>query len=815
MITNFIQLDFNKENDLKVPSVQYDSGSRFVKIKLQQNKVPFEINGYRVTVVANKVDGTEIMNDCTILDGANGLVEFEITEQFNAVEGVVDCQLKLFKGKTLLTSMPFSINVVKSVSTKEIVSSNELKTLVNALGKVQDIDNRFAQTNAQLLQNKNELSDKIQEVASTGTTTEVLQSTTENYIQQKIDDGTIAHLLIEDGGVTPEKTSFIGAGLNLFDKNSLKDGYLHHGNGEFVSELDSNLMVSSFIPVKNGDILYYSDVTSNYTNTMNRIFEYDQTKRFIKYTDTPYNSIEYVVENDGFIRYVISKNVVADDNSKVAISLNIPMNSNNYEGYRQTLSKDIHVEMATKSLTSDLANKSLTSDLANKSLQADVADVSKYSNYAEVSDSTRLLEKVRVTNLFDVENAHRNGARYTKQEDGSYLFSNVSEEYIFWFIYNIQTLFDVNDYYYGILSGRITSGDYSNIGVYMTRLEDEHGTQFITIDENGYFKGFIFGQITSNTNPDKFGSFTIEHIPTDGSVTIELYNFCYIQSKEELATEEIEWFYTNRIDFNQVKSFSYTSKEVVEDVCNKTIPTYLENIPTKNEVNEMIDNKLSDIRTWYHGKKLSIFGDSVTECSGSFTLDNGVEGSEWSILVQNHFGFREVANCGMGGTTVCNLGENSMSHDNRINAIPLDSDVITFMGGINDWLQWQPVGAFDIQDGYYYALMTVAEKLTTRFPTAKIFWMTPTYGLTLENGELMEINPGTRINLYEYVKAMREVAKRYGFPLIDLYGECGWNRFNAHIYLNNEGSMLHPNKNGGKRMASVIIGEFEKHEPIN
>lgn len=150
MITNFIQLDFNKENDLKVPSVQYDSGSRFVKIKLQRNKTPFEIDGYRVTVVANKVDGTEIMNDCTILDGVNGVVQFEITEQFNAVEGVVDCQLKLFKGKTLLTSMPFSINVVKSVSTKEIVSSNELKTLVNALGEVQNIDNRFAQTNAQL-----------------------------------------------------------------------------------------------------------------------------------------------------------------------------------------------------------------------------------------------------------------------------------------------------------------------------------------------------------------------------------------------------------------------------------------------------------------------------------------------------------------------------------------------------------------------------------------------------------------------------------------------------------------------------------------
>lgn len=194
MITNCIQLDFNKENDLKVPSVQYDSGSRFVKIKLQQNKVPFEINGYRVTVVANKVDGTEIMNDCTILDGVNGVVQFEITEQFNAVEGVVDCQLKLFKGKTLLTSMPFSINVVKSVSTKEIVSSNELKTLVNALGEVQNIDNRFAQTNAQL-----------SELANKGTTVDVIERVTKEEIDRQIANGTMANLTIADGSITKEK----------------------------------------------------------------------------------------------------------------------------------------------------------------------------------------------------------------------------------------------------------------------------------------------------------------------------------------------------------------------------------------------------------------------------------------------------------------------------------------------------------------------------------------------------------------------------------------------------------------------------------
>lgn len=229
MITNFIQLDFNKENDLKVPSVQYDSGSRFVKIKLQRNKSPFKIDGYRVTVVANKVDGTEIMNDCTILDGVNGVVQFEITEQFNAVEGVVDCQLKLFKGKTLLTSMPFSINVVKSVSTKEIVSSNELKTLVNALGEVQDIDNRFAQTNAQLSQIPNQ-----------GFEYSTINTMTERYDSQYVnvkDFGAFGDGITDDTEAVKRAIAYMCTKAKFVDGNSGWKSYLptlYFPHGKYV-----------------------------------------------------------------------------------------------------------------------------------------------------------------------------------------------------------------------------------------------------------------------------------------------------------------------------------------------------------------------------------------------------------------------------------------------------------------------------------------------------------------------------------------------------------------------------------------------------
>lgn len=248
MITNCIHLDFNKENDLKVPSVQYDSGSRFVKIKLQRNKSPFEIDGYRVTVVANKVDGTEIMNDCTILDGVNGIVQFEITEQFNAVEGVVDCQLKLFKGETLLTSMPFSINVVKSVSTKEIVSSNELKTLVNALGEVQDIDNRFAQTNAQLSQKL----DKNGIVTMANMGQDVKEAMTGGSVAV-VGKNSVSDINLIHNSISPEKMMFINEGRNKLDMSRSTLNTLMYKNGNCTT--NNEYFVSHFIKVSEGQIV--------------------------------------------------------------------------------------------------------------------------------------------------------------------------------------------------------------------------------------------------------------------------------------------------------------------------------------------------------------------------------------------------------------------------------------------------------------------------------------------------------------------------------------------------------------------------------
>lgn len=336
MITNFIQLDFNKENDLKVPSVQYDSGSRFVKIKLQQNKVPFEINGYRVTVVANKVDGTEIMNDCTILDGVNGIVQFEITEQFNAVEGVVDCQLKLFKDEILLTSMPFSISVVKSVSTKEIVSSNELKTLVNALGEVQNIDNRFAQTNAQLSDVEINKMDKGGEIIvsqinvnkgkldQTYLSDGLLQQMTGNTpINAIVGDRSVTTNKLVDKSVTPNKTTFIKEdNKNLVYYSTFTKGQAINGkNGELMSA--EGYVATDYIEIEPNTEYIFSQG--------NNLAYYTQDKVFISGVSGAWASgdkIQTTPENAKFMRctfkedgkdYIISKGNVLSNTREIML----------------------------------------------------------------------------------------------------------------------------------------------------------------------------------------------------------------------------------------------------------------------------------------------------------------------------------------------------------------------------------------------------------------------------------------------------------------------------------------------------------------
>ena len=192
----FLAIDANLHQPIQ--SMEADSNSRAIRFYLTSNYAPLNLKDKKVIFKAVKPDSTDIVNDCEIIDVEKGIVETKVTKQLNAVPGRVNCQLSIIGANDyVLKTKKFVILVDSKLTESGIISSREYKTLENALSEVHEINKNFEQVNA-----------KINEVATKGTTVEVIEEVTKEEIERQIADGTITHLMIEDGSVTPEKTSF-------------------------------------------------------------------------------------------------------------------------------------------------------------------------------------------------------------------------------------------------------------------------------------------------------------------------------------------------------------------------------------------------------------------------------------------------------------------------------------------------------------------------------------------------------------------------------------------------------------------------------
>lgn len=203
--------------------------------------------------------------------------------------------------------------------------------------------------------------------------------------------------------------------------------------------------------------------------------------------------------------------------------------------------------------------------------------------------------------------------------------------------------------------------------------------------------------------------------------------------------------------------------------------------------------------TWYKNKKLTALGDSVTEQA------------RYLNFLKDTLYFNTIQNCGEGGTTVAGTSPHAMNNDERINKMDNTSDVVLFMGGINDWVQNIQLGNIDDTDisTFYGALNSIAEKLTNKYPTKLIVFMGTTYAIyhgdQFSEDGLKNANGSTT---KDYSDCIMNVSKKYGIPFVDLYGNCGWNKFNIDSFVTNDGAYLHPNENGGKRMGRIIYSKL-------
>ena len=227
-------------------------------------------------------------------------------------------------------------------------------------------------------------------------------------------------------------------------------------------------------------------------------------------------------------------------------------------------------------------------------------------------------------------------------------------------------------------------------------------------------------------------------------------------------------------------------------------------------------NELED--SWYKGKKAAALGDSITANGSTYYTDDGRSGSAWREFVAEELGLADIIyNCGIGGTKVSGDNANAMWQDSRINAIPEDTAFLFFNGGMNDWGGNVQLGDVDSVDTntFYGALNIISKKLTQKFPTIPIFFMTTTYGYRTDrpNGKNT-----IGLTLYDYGRAIKKVAEKYGFPCIDLHALCGWNQYNISQFVNDESStefagFIHPNRNGGRKMATAICSVVKQYQP--
>lgn len=235
-----------------------------------------------------------------------------------------------------------------------------------------------------------------------------------------------------------------------------------------------------------------------------------------------------------------------------------------------------------------------------------------------------------------------------------------------------------------------------------------------------------------------------------------------------------------------------------------------------NDISEIL-TKIENNDTWYKGKKVVAFGDSITAMA------------LWFNYVKNYFGFSEIVNRGIGGTTVHNNGQQLvyngglknawMCSDERIDWLPNDADVVLVMGGMNDWSVEMEIGEIttgnDVPSDATFigAYQIMLSKLIKKYPNAKLFTMTVTNGRIWSypnNKDVPPVNWGKTIR--DFADATIKVSNIYGIPCIDLNGECGFSFVNSSTYTSDG---THPNDEGAKLMSNQIINGLIRYMPID
>lgn len=191
-------------------------------------------------------------------------------------------------------------------------------------------------------------------------------------------------------------------------------------------------------------------------------------------------------------------------------------------------------------------------------------------------------------------------------------------------------------------------------------------------------------------------------------------------------------------------------------------------------------------------------GDSITY--GIDGMNSGKRMRDpYPSLVKKQLRLKSVNNYGISGSTLTAGVLNSYEPMSlRYNGME-DADIISVLGGVNDYLNNIPLGTIEDRDSstIYGALRVLCNGLRIKFSNSFIFFMTP---YKVINKPINELG----YTLEDVANAIKEVCTEFSMPVLDLYN-TGCYELEAE---KSNSDKLHPSQKFIKEFTAPQISKF-------
>jgi lysophospholipase L1-like esterase len=264
-----------------------------------------------------------------------------------------------------------------------------------------------------------------------------------------------------------------------------------------------------------------------------------------------------------------------------------------------------------------------------------------------------------------------------------------------------------------------------------------------------------------------------------------------------LSEGELEARRIQQAKFNEARQLLYT----------------LPNSKDKTEKIDQMDRQIIANNAYdFSNTNIVFMGDSITEGITS-AVDTEGRYISYVTYVESHLHFNRYLNHGKGGVMFSDYGGEELSLAlNFSNLVNVDSDIIVVFAGINDYLstlegkRYGDINNVQSTAGYCGLVRYFMSQLQMYCADKDVFFVTM-YNVN-RSAENTYSDITTQPTLNDYLDVERQLAKEYGFNIIELYniGFMDCSDTESSDYYLRDG--LHPKDNGNIALGDHIAAEL-------